>query len=83
MHTEGLFDFLDSSTYSRQQLLQLLDIFYRMLQQRSVTVNTQVLPTYPPVVNPLPNPFMPLTNGTGDTMFDTNKTTCNAKSSLV
>jgi hypothetical protein len=79
-------DVLDLRLYTREQLIQLLDLFYGLLQERTVTVNTQVLPTYQnhqPVVNPLPNTFAPLINGTGDTLMDYHKITCNAKSSLV
>lgn len=60
------FDFLDSSTYNREQLLQIIDLLYNLLQEREVTVTLQpapitvpyvtpVFPTYPPLPGPVWN----------------------------
>jgi len=92
-------DVLDLRLYTREQLIQLLDLFYGLLQQRTVTVNTQVLPTYQnhqPVVNPfiqIPGDPLPgwgtTTCGTGDTAKDsfqirnTTQQPQNVQSSLV
>jgi hypothetical protein len=47
------FDFLDSSTYNREQLLQIIHLLYNLLQEREVTVTLQPEPT------PTTIPFVP------------------------
>ena len=76
----SLFDIMDTSTYSREQLLQMLEIFYYLLQERAVNVQLQPAPipfTVPNITMPYVSPVIPYVynngNGTictGDTAQD-------------
>ena len=62
----SLFDIIDTSTYSREQLVQLLEMFYNLLQERAVNVQLQPAPmpfTVPNIpYNPSPynpSPYVP------------------------
>jgi len=86
---QSIYDFMDIRSYTKEQLLQMLEMFYQLLQERSVTVNTQALPTYAPCQIYIP-PVTPYYNGaasSGDPLPPGGITVCNAqleaKSSLV